>query len=108
MSSRSRSTVLIGAKLPERLITLLNERYEVFGPLGRPFTQQVATLPRDIAERVRALVTMGTVDTTREALAALPAVGILCCLGSGYEGVDFDAARDRGIPVTRRPRRDCA
>ncbi len=104
MSSRSQSTVLIGAKLPERLITLLNERYEVFGPLGRPFTQQVNTLPRDIAERVRALVTMGTVDTTREALAALPAVGIVCCLGSGYEGVDFDAARERGIAVTHSPR----
>ena len=90
--------------MPDHLVSLLKERFEVHGPLGRPFTQQVKTLPADVAARVRAVITMGTTDTTREAIAALPALGIICCLGSGYEGVDFTAARERRIPVTHSPR----
>ena len=49
------------------------------------------------------MVTMGTVATTREALARLPSLGLVCCMGSGYEGVDLAAARDRGIVVTHSP-----
>ena len=48
-------------------------------------------------------VTMGTVATTREAMELFPALGLVCCIGSGFEGVDLAAARARGIRVAHSP-----
>jgi len=52
---------------------------------------------------VRVLVTMGAVDTSRAALTTLPNLRLVCCVGSGFEGVDLAAARERGIVVTHSP-----
>lgn len=98
-----RPTVLLAIRMPAELTARLAERYEVLGPLGRPFSPRVEALPRADAERVQALVTTGLVDTTRAAIDALPALRAICCLGSGYEGVDLAAARARGIAVTHSP-----
>lgn len=49
---------------------------------------------------IRALLTTGTVGATAELMQALPNLGLICCLGSGYEKVDIDAARARGIQIT--------
>jgi hydroxypyruvate reductase len=96
-------TVLIGANLPPEFVRQLKDRYEVLGPLAPPFAETVLALPRADAQRVSALVTMGTVRTTAAAIATLPALGLICCIGSGYEGVDLIAARARGIVVTHSP-----
>lgn len=98
-----RPTILLAARMPSTLVDRLAARYEVLGPLGAPFTPAVAALPRADAERVQALITMGTADTTRAAIAALPALRVISCLGSGYEGVDLAAAKERGIAVTHSP-----
>ena len=68
----------------------------------------MTALARADAQRVRALVTWGTADTSRAALAHLPALGFVGCLGSGYEGVDLAAARERGIVVTHGPGRNAS
>ena len=99
----SRPTILLAVKLSAKLVEQLAARYEVLGPLGTPFTRLVATLPRADAERVQALVTTGAADTTQAAIAALPALRLISCVGSGYEGVDLAAARERGIAVTHSP-----
>ena len=99
----ARPVVLLAAVLPERFLKRLTARYEVLGPLAAPFPQTVATLPQADAGRVRALLTMGTVPSTREAIAHLPNLGLISCLGSGFEGVDLAAARERGIAVTHSP-----
>ena len=98
-----RPTVLLGQRMPKYLVDKLSARYEVLGPLNGQFTEQVAALPRADAARVQALVTMGTCHTTRAAMDTLPALRAICCLGSGYEGVDLAAARERGIAVTHSP-----
>jgi lactate dehydrogenase-like 2-hydroxyacid dehydrogenase len=36
-------------------------------------------------------------------MAMLPALGVVVCLGSGYEGVDLAAARERNIVVAHSP-----
>lgn len=95
-----RPTVLLADKMPRTLVDQLSTRYDVIGPLERPFTRSVAALPRADAERVEALITMGTIDTSGAAIAQLPALRVISCLGSGYEGVDLAAARARGIAVT--------
>ena len=89
--------------MPKPLAEQLALHYDLLGPLPAPFTAAAAALPRADAERIQALVTMGVTDTTRAAIASLPNLGLICCLGSGYEGVDLDTARERGIPVTHSP-----
>ena len=95
--------VLLGARVSESFRDRLAARYEVLGPLAPPFPETVAAMPRPDAERVGALITMGSVRTTRAAIATLPALGLISCMGSGYEGVDLEAARERAIAVTHSP-----
>ncbi len=95
--------VLLGARVSDAFRDRLVARYEVLGPLAPPFPETVAALPRPDAERVGALITMGSVRTTRAAIATLPALGLISCMGSGYEGVDLAAARERAIAVTHSP-----
>ena len=96
--------ILLGARVPDAFMRRLASRYELIGPLAPPFPETVARLPQADADRVRALITMGTVRNTREAMATLPALGLVSCIGSGYEGVDLDAARERGIADHRSVR----
>jgi len=48
---------------------------------------------------VRAILTNGTVGCRGELLAVLPKVELICALGAGYENIDLQAARKRGIAV---------
>jgi len=48
----------------------------------------------------RVLVTSGTRGAFPEEFAALPRLGLICTVGTGYERVDLAEARRRGIPVT--------
>ena len=57
----------------------------------------------DKGHAVQAVVTNGVAGITAAEIAALPRLGIICCMGAGYEGVDLAAARARGINVTHGP-----
>jgi lactate dehydrogenase-like 2-hydroxyacid dehydrogenase len=108
MSSASRPVVLLGARVPEAFARRLAERYDLLGPLPAPFPASVAAMTDADRERVRVVITMGTVDTSRAALAQLPLLGLVSCVGSGYEGVDLAAAGERGIVVTHSPGRNAS
>jgi glyoxylate reductase len=95
--------VLLGTRVPEAFAARLAARYTVLGPVRAPFPEHVGALADADAQRVRVLVTMGTAATTRAALAQLPSLGLVCCMGSGFEGVDLAATRERGIAVTHSP-----
>jgi len=100
---RERATVLLAARMPAEFEQRLTQRFELLGPLLPPFAQTVSTLAAEDAQRVRVLITMGSARVTREALARLPSLGLVCCIGSGFEGIDLAAARDRRIVVTHGP-----
>lgn len=51
-------------------------------------------------ERFSAVLTRGPLGLTEEEIAALPNLKIICVIGAGYEQVDLQAARHRGIVVT--------
>ena len=96
-------TLLLATKLPRAFHAELTERYEVLGPLTPPFAGAAKTLSVADASRVRALVTIGSVGVPEAALEHFPKLGLIACLGSGYEGVPVAAARRRGIAVTHSP-----
>ncbi|QUS36336.1 2-hydroxyacid dehydrogenase [Falsirhodobacter algicola] len=57
-------------------------------------------LSDEVRAKARVVVTNGTVGLTEAEMAMLPALSLVCAVGTGYEGVDVAAARARGIAVT--------
>ncbi len=49
---------------------------------------------------MQAIVSTGSVGISDAMMAALPKLSLFCCYGNGYERVDLEAARRRGIMVT--------
>jgi lactate dehydrogenase-like 2-hydroxyacid dehydrogenase len=88
--------IVIAAHFPERLLGQLSDRYVVCGPLERPGPQAIPPEARD----ARALITLGSLNTDATLIDALPQLGLICCYGTGFEGVDLAAAQARGIAVT--------
>lgn len=50
--------------------------------------------------RMRVMVTNGTTGASQAMIEALPGLALICCLGTGYENVDVEAARARRVMVT--------
>ena len=95
-----RRALLLGMRVPDAFRARLERHYDVLGPYGMKFADAVAALAREDRERVAVIVAYGTTQITRETLDMLTALGLICCLGSGYEGTDLAAANARGIAVT--------
>jgi lactate dehydrogenase-like 2-hydroxyacid dehydrogenase len=91
--------IVLGTKFRPALLGRLAERYTVHDPGG---FLTVETLPPGAAEAL-ALVTVGTIKTPRALIEALPKLKLISCFGTGYEGVDREAARERGIALTHSP-----
>ncbi|NNC24367.1 2-hydroxyacid dehydrogenase [Salinisphaera sp. USBA-960] len=60
-------------------------------------------LIRDHAPSIRGIATRGELGASRDLIAALPALEIIAVYGVGYDAVDIDACRERGIRVTNTP-----
>jgi lactate dehydrogenase-like 2-hydroxyacid dehydrogenase len=52
---------------------------------------------------VRAIATRGELGASREVIEACPALEVISVYGVGYDAVDLDACRERGIRVTNTP-----
>jgi len=80
------------------MIEHLSERYRVhYWPDLKDNAQHLAS-PE--AGRIRAVQTNGSYGLKRHQMDALPALEIIAVVGAGFEGVDLEAARERGIVVT--------
>ena len=97
------NTVLLATNVQPAFRAALADRYEVLGPLSPPFEPAASALSAADASRVRAIVTMGSLVIPEPSLDRFPALGLLACVGSGYEGMPVAAARRRGIEVTHSP-----
>lgn len=93
-------SILQAATFPVGLRNKIDSSINVIGPFGLPVG---ATLSADEAATVRVLITMGSLATDAATMDRLPNLGLICCYGTGYEGVDLDAARKRAIMVTHSP-----
>jgi lactate dehydrogenase-like 2-hydroxyacid dehydrogenase len=56
-----------------------------------------------VAKNIRGIATRALTPVTREFITQLPALEIISVFGVGYDRVDVDAARERGIIVTNTP-----
>ncbi|MGE5792527.1 MAG: 2-hydroxyacid dehydrogenase [Bacteroidota bacterium] len=92
--------ILVPITLVERWLGELEEAFTV-RYVGRAADQAAAI--RAVAPGIRALVTNSTGGASRELIASLPKLEIIALFSVGYEGIDFAAAAERGIPVTNAP-----
>jgi lactate dehydrogenase-like 2-hydroxyacid dehydrogenase len=89
-------TILMAPRLPQRLVERLSETYTLLGPMTRSAPE---ALP-DGAGEVQALLTIGTQKTDAALIDALPKLRLICCYGTGFEGVDRARAKARGIQLS--------
>lgn len=86
-------TLLMVPRMPAALVDRLNESYTVLGPMEHSTRE---ALPVG-AENAEALLTMGSLRTDAGLIDALPKLRLICCYGTGIEGVDRVHAKARGI-----------
>lgn len=89
-------TILMAPRLPQRLVERLSETYTLLGPMARSAPD---ALPEG-AEEAQALLTIGTQKTDAALIDALPKLRLICCYGTGFEGVDRARAKARGIALS--------
>ncbi len=90
--------ILVMYHCPQRLMRELGERYEVFGPV---LERSPAALPEGARERVRAILTVGSMVLGGDAmLDALPNLRHVHCYGTGFERIERAALKARGISLS--------
>jgi len=60
-------------------------------------------LLKQVAPRVHGMVTAAAVGAKRDLIEALPNLKVISSFGVGYDSIDINAAKDRGVIVTNTP-----
>ena len=90
--------LLINLAMPQYSRDHLAEAYRVHywpDPADHP-----RLLQDPVLKTIRAVQTNGSYGLKRPFIEAMPRLEIICAVGAGFEGIDLDAARERGIVVT--------
>lgn len=85
---------------PERVAALTAAGYAVREGAKYPGRMDAV---REAGDSVRAVLTNGRGGLTGAEMEMLPKLEIVCTAGAGYEAVDLDTARARGIAVSNGP-----
>ncbi|MFN3879745.1 MAG: 2-hydroxyacid dehydrogenase [Brevundimonas sp.] len=59
--------------------------------------------PIEAAHDIRVMVVAGEAPLDKALIERLPNLDLLACFTSGYDGIDIDWCRQRGLPVTHAP-----
>ena len=96
-------TILLATRVSPAFERALAAHGDLLGPLDAPFASSLENLTEAQTRDVRAILSMGSVAIPAAALSRFPNLGLIACLGSGYEGAPVVEARARGIEVTHSP-----
>ena len=95
--------VLAMAGVPQKMLDQLSRDFRLLGPVETPIAKSIPNLAKERISGIRILLTRGSSETSREAMAALPNLGLIACICAGCDGLDLGAARELGIWVTNSP-----
>jgi hydroxypyruvate reductase len=98
--SPMRKQVLIYSRFPKALMQRIGERFELMDAAGKP-PHEVFTA--DQLSGIRAMVTAGSTPLRGDMMDRLPKLGAIVCYGTGYDGIDLNAAAQRNIAVGHSP-----
>ena len=92
--------VLIYSKFPKALMVRIGERFELLDAAGKPPGEVFST---EQLSGVRAMITAGGTQLPGRVMDLLPKLAAIICYGTGYDGVDLAAAKQRNIAVGNSP-----
>jgi len=90
-----RPAVLIMQRHLAPLSAILESVYDVYRFWEGP--------PVEAAHDIRALIVAGEAPLDKTLIERLPNLDLIACFTSGYDGIDVDWCRARGLPVTHAP-----
>jgi lactate dehydrogenase-like 2-hydroxyacid dehydrogenase len=92
--------VLIYSRFPKAMMLRIGERFELLDAGGKPPGEVFAA---DQLASIRAMITAGGTPLGGAMMDTMPKLGAIVCYGTGYDGVDIAAAKQRGITVGHSP-----
>src|SRR5271170_4820842 len=92
--------VLVYSRFPKALMLRIGERFELMDAAGKPPDQMFAT---DQLAGVRAMITAGGTPLGGDMMDMMPKLAAIVCYGTGYDGVDLNAAKHRNITIGHSP-----
>jgi lactate dehydrogenase-like 2-hydroxyacid dehydrogenase len=92
--------LLVIQRRAPQLLEAISREYTVYD-FGR--ADDPDAFVREVGGDVRAILTNGRGGAGAGLIAQLPQLEIICCFGVGYEMVDLESCRARGITVTNAP-----
>ena len=92
--------VLVYSKFPKTLMVRIGQRFELLDAAGKP---PLEVFSREELSNISAMITAGGTQLPGSVMDGLPDLRAIVCYGTGYDGVDLAAARDRGIVVGNSP-----
>jgi len=95
----NKPVVLTASRLPPLYLEPLLTTYELHDRLHETDPTALSA----VAPRVRGIAASGESKVPGSLIAQLPALEVISVMGVGYDGVDVQAAKERGIKVTHTP-----
>ena len=92
--------VLIYSRFPKALMLRIGEQFELLDAAGKPPAEVFAA---EQLSGIRAMITAGGTQLPGRVMDMLPKLAAIICYGTGYDGVDLAAARERHIAVGNSP-----
>ncbi|RZL63439.1 MAG: 2-hydroxyacid dehydrogenase [Variovorax sp.] len=94
----------MSVKIPLLVLSNLSAEHQTRLAAQYDLTYAVTPAEREAAiaangARYRVVLTIGVIGLTAAEMDAMPALELVCCMGAGYEMVDLEAARARGIAL---------
>lgn len=92
--------VLIYSRFPKALMLRIGEQFELLDAAGKPPAEVFSA---EQLSGIRAMITAGGTQLPGRVMDMLPKLAAIICYGTGYDGVDLAAARERHIAVGNSP-----
>jgi hydroxypyruvate reductase len=92
--------VLVYSRFPKALMVRIGQRYDLMDAAGKPLGEVFAA---EQLSGIRAMITAGGTPLGAAMMDTLPSLRAVVCYGTGYDGVDLQAAAERNITVGHSP-----
>jgi lactate dehydrogenase-like 2-hydroxyacid dehydrogenase len=92
--------VLVFSRFPKTLMQPISERFDLYDAGGKPPNEMFSA---DQLADIRAMITAGGSPLPGRMMDQMPGLGAIVCYGTGYDGVDLNAAAARKIAVGHSP-----
>jgi D-3-phosphoglycerate dehydrogenase len=92
--------VLMAGRYPDWEMPLIERDYDVHKLW---LAEDRARFLAEVGPRIRAIATNGVAGAGPELIDACPKLEIIACFGVGFDAIDLERARERGVRVTNTP-----